>query len=222
MKKFAVLFLILAVSAVSAIAGEFTGKVVGVSDGDTITVLTPDNNNFKIRLYGADCPESSQDYGQKAKQFTSDLCFGKQVSVQYDETDRYGRIVGIVTVDGKILSEELIKNGFAWTYTQYCKKSFCAQWKNYETEARQNKLGLWAGKNPTEPWNFRKDKKADKPAVSNTQAQPADGVFHGNSRSQVFHAQGCKDFNCKNCTVIFQTKEEAIKAGFRPHNQCVK
>ena len=131
------------------------GKVVKVQDGDTITVLVG-KTEHKIRLADIDCPEKNQAYGQKAKQFTSDLVFGKKVKVQYKEKDRYQRILGTVyTSSGKNLNKELLKAGLAWHYKHFSKdKSLAA----LEEDARNAKKGLWADKNPTAPWNFRKKK----------------------------------------------------------------
>lgn len=109
-------------------ADTIIGKVVSISDGDTITVLDANKTQHKIRLFGVDCPESHQDFGQKAKDFTAGMVFGKDVSVKVMDTDRYGRTVGIVNVNATSLNEELLKNGMAWYYAQYCKSSFCAQW----------------------------------------------------------------------------------------------
>jgi len=88
------------------------GKVVGISDGATITVLR-DTKQYKIRLYGIDTPEKKQDFGQKAKQFTSDLVYRQKVTVIPKDKDRYGRTVGLVYIDNKCLNEELIINGLA-------------------------------------------------------------------------------------------------------------
>jgi endonuclease YncB( thermonuclease family) len=87
-------------------AGAWSGKVVGVADGDTITVLR-DRQPQKIRLYGIDCPEKRQPFGKRAKQFTSDMVFGKTVEVNRIDTDRYGRTVAFVAVDERLLNEEL-------------------------------------------------------------------------------------------------------------------
>lgn len=85
------------------------GKVVGISDGDTITVLTDEKRQVKIRLYGVDCPESKQAYGTRARQSSSGHVFGKRVRVEVADTDRYGRTVGIVTgPDGTVLNRALI------------------------------------------------------------------------------------------------------------------
>lgn len=134
-----------------AYAQEFSGKVVGVADGDTITVLTPERQQIKVRLYGIDCPEKSQAFGQKAKQFTSSKVAGKNVTVAVLDKDRYGRFVGLVGS----LNQELVQNGFAWVYDRYCKKSFCSQWKRDEEQARKARKGLWV-EQAIPPWEWRK------------------------------------------------------------------
>src|SRR5215510_12762282 len=95
------------------------GKVVGVSDGDTITVLDEQKRQHKIRLDGIDAPESNQDYGSRAKQSLSDLVFGKTVTVISSKKDKYGRVLGKVTLDGKDINLEQINRGMAWFYTHY-------------------------------------------------------------------------------------------------------
>ena len=90
----------------------WSGKVIGVADGDTITVLR-EKQPQKIRLYGIDCPEKRQPYGKKAKQFTSDMVFGKTVEVNRIDTDRYGRTVAFVVVENRLLNEELGQGWFS-------------------------------------------------------------------------------------------------------------
>ncbi|MEI6262359.1 MAG: thermonuclease family protein [Deltaproteobacteria bacterium] len=195
-----------------------SGKVVSVTDGDTITVLDSSNTQHKIRIYGVDCPESHQDYGQKAKQFTSDLVFGKTVEIKIMDTDRYGRTVGIVNIDSKSLNAELIINGMAWFYGQYCKESFCPQWNQYQEEAKNRKIGLWSMQNPIPPWEFRHgSSKMDPNPTTTTQNA---GAYHGNSKSMVFHSSKCKFYDCKNCTAVFPDRDMAIKTGFRPCGEC--
>ncbi len=132
----------------------WSGEVVGVADGDTITALH-NGKGERIRLYGIDTPEKRQAFGKKAKQFTSSMVYGKTVEVKPKDTDRYGRTVGMVSVTGESLNEALIKNGYAWIYRQYCKESFCKDWLNLESAARYGKIGLWSEPNPIPPWNFR-------------------------------------------------------------------
>ena len=112
-KIFAVIIFLLTAPALAA-AAIHGGKVVGVTDGDTITVLTPDKVQIKVRLYGIDCPEAKPAFGNRAKQATSDAVFGKQVTLVVMDTDRYGRSVAIVRYDGLILQESLLKAGMAW------------------------------------------------------------------------------------------------------------
>ena len=195
-----------------------SGKVVSVTDGDTITVLDSSNTQHKIRIYGVDCPENHQDYGQKAKQFTSDLVFGKTVEIKIMDTDRYGRTVGIVNIDSKSLNAELIINGMAWFYGQYCKASFCSQWNQYQEEARSRKIGLWSMQNPIPPWEFRHGSSKTAPAPTTT-TQNAE-AYHGNNKSMVFHSPRCKFYDCKNCTAVFPDRDMAIKTGFRPCGEC--
>ena len=132
----------------------WSGLVVGISDGDTITVLH-EGKGEKIRLYGIDCPERSQAFSKKAKQFTSQMVYGKTVDVETKDTDRYSRTVALIYIDGQSLNEALVKNGFAWVFRKYCKESFCEDWLNFEVVARYGKIGLWSEPDPIPPWEFR-------------------------------------------------------------------
>ena len=105
----------------------WSGKVVKVADGDSITVLR-NKTQVKIRPYGIDCPERGQAFGKKAKQFTSKMVYGKVVEVEVMDTDRYGRTVALVAVNKQILNEELLKAGYAWVYYQYCHEIICHAW----------------------------------------------------------------------------------------------
>jgi len=97
----------------------FTGKVLGVSDGDTIAVLRM-GRVVRVRLHGIDCPEKEQPFGTRAKQFTSDLAFRKEVMVYVKDTDSYGRIVAeVILPDGSSLNKELVFVGLAWWYRKY-------------------------------------------------------------------------------------------------------
>jgi endonuclease YncB( thermonuclease family) len=112
----AVLFLSALLLSASAQPQTITGKVVGVSDGDTITVLDASNKQHKVRLLGIDAPESNQDFGSRAKQSLSDLVFGKTVTVTSEAKDMYGRVLGDVTLDGMNINLEQVRRGFAWFY----------------------------------------------------------------------------------------------------------
>ena len=133
----------------------WSGMVVGVTDGDTIKVMGTHNKQVKIRLYGIDTPERGQAFGKKAKQFTSDMVFGKVVEVKVMDTDRYGRTVALVAVNKQILNEELLKAGYAWVYYQYCHEMICHAWADYQFAAKLDKRGLWRDPDPIPPWEFR-------------------------------------------------------------------
>lgn len=193
-------------------AQTITGKVVGVADGDTITVLQ-DRTQYKIRLYGIDTPEKGQDFGNRAKQFTSGMVFSKQVQVVQKDKDRYGRVVGMVYVGNTCVNQEIVRAGLAWVYHRYCKDSFCQEWADLEAQAKAAKIGLWSHLDPIPPWDYRRGDRSGTKAVLG-------GKFHGNTSSHVFHKKGCKYFNCKNCTVVFSNREAAIKAGYRPCGGC--
>ena len=188
------------------------GKVIHVADGDTITVLQ-NSKQYKIRLHGIDTPEKKQNFGHKAKKFTSSMIFNQRVKVITYSTGKYGRTIGVVYLGNQCLNEELVKNGLAWVYKKYCSESFCNHWLQLEKNARKNKLGLWINNNPVPPWDFRKGKS------DNTTYNIISG-FHGNITSHVFHRAGCKHFNCQNCTKAFKDRESAINAGYRPCGFC--
>lgn len=100
---------------------QLSGKVVAISDGDTFTLLTASKKQVKIRLYGIDCPESKQDFGNVAKKFLSGLIFNKAVNVKEMNTDRYGRTIGIVSIGSININEMLLSAGMAWHYRKYDK-----------------------------------------------------------------------------------------------------
>ena len=130
--------------------------VTKIIDGDTIKV-SMDGVPVKVRLYGVDAPETKQSFGPIAKSFvSSQIAVNSAVDVEPVTLDRYGRTVGIVTYNGKNLHEELLKEGLAWFYPQYCKKDFCSNWRVLEETAKTGRMGLWAEDNPTPPWVFRK------------------------------------------------------------------
>lgn len=142
-------------SAVFCQAESFVGRVVEVIDGDSI-VVSVQGQEKTIRLYGIDCPEYKQPFGAEAGDHTRRLVFGKKVSVQVIDTDRYNRLVGLVGVDGIQVNSDLLAKGLAWHYEQYCRASFCVDWKKLETEAQVTNMGLWAERNPTPPWEWRR------------------------------------------------------------------
>jgi endonuclease YncB( thermonuclease family) len=136
-------------------AARLVGKVVGISDGDTLTLLTLEKRQIKVRLAEIDTPERAQPYGTRSRQLLSDLAFNKQAEVDVQETDRYGRSVALVTIDGQDVNREMVSQGAAWVYRAYNRdKSLLA----VEAEAKAAKRGLWALPEAERipPWEWRK------------------------------------------------------------------
>lgn len=139
-------------------ADTLQGKVIGVTDGDTVTILDVSNTQYKIRLMGIDAPEKKQSFGQKSKQNLSALVYNKQVTVEYSKKDRYGRTVGKVLVDGVDANLGQVKAGMAWHYKKYQKVQTPSDRSTYaeaEEQARAGHNGLWADPAPIPPWEFR-------------------------------------------------------------------
>ena len=171
LKAHALLLLYLASTPLLA---DITGRVVGVADGDTITVLDARQGLTKIRLHQIDAPEKKQDYGQRSKQSLSNLVYGKQARVEVFDTDKYGRTVGKVWINGLDANLEQVKRGMAWVYEKYASDPayFAA-----ERAAKSGRVGLWDQPTPTPPWVFRHpDRAATKtPAKSPALARKSAG-----------------------------------------------
>lgn len=133
-------------------AAAFLASVIGISDGDTLTIIR-DREPMKIRVAEIDAPEKSQPFGNKSKQALSELCFGKQAEITPKEIDRYGRTVARVRCNGQDVSEYQLKNGMAWVFDRYVKDRSLY---GIQDEARQARQGLWSDGNPLPPWEWRK------------------------------------------------------------------
>ena len=149
---FAVLFTLWL--AASAVAGEFTGQVVGVLEGDMIDVLH-NKRPERIRLSGIDCPEQLQPFGLKAKQAASALVFGKDVTLHTYGKDKGGRTLATVFLsDGTKINKVLVADGWCWWNPKY--GPIDKELKRFESEARIGKRGLWADQYPVPPWEWQK------------------------------------------------------------------
>jgi endonuclease YncB( thermonuclease family) len=138
---------------------ELTARVVGVHDGDTITVLDRTNRQHKIRLSGIDAPELGQDFSQASKKYLSSLVFGQDVMIEHDKVDRWGRIVGKVLVGGRDVNLEMVEAGLAWHFKRYEKEQSQADriaYADAERRARDAKKGIWSLADPVPPWERRR------------------------------------------------------------------
>ncbi len=157
--RFALATLLLACFSLSATAATYTGRVVAISDGDTLTVLDADRRQHKIRLAGVDAPEKRQPWGQRARQSLGELVFGRVVEIEVSKMDRYGRAIGRVRVDGMDVNLELLRRGLAWHYKTYEREQPAGERHAYaqaERQARASRQGLWSDERPIAPWDYRK------------------------------------------------------------------
>lgn len=146
-------------------AQTLTGRVVRVADGDTVTVLDPSNTQHRIRLEGIDAPESHQAFGTQSKKNLSEMIFGKDVTIVYQKTDQYGRLVGKIVLDGMDVNLEQVKAGMAWHYKEYQREQSPEDRELYamaEDEARNARRGLWQDADAVEPSAFRKEEKRER------------------------------------------------------------
>jgi micrococcal nuclease len=217
------LFCLFAAGPVSALLQSvptLTGKVVRVRDGDSLDVSSG-RKTLTVRLEGIDAPEMSQPFGREARDHLRVLSFNRTVEIRGTETDQYGRTIARVFVGGRDLSHEMLRSGLAWHFRQYSHDSRLAA---LEAEARNARRGLWRDARPEPPWEHRAAARTSQQQRGSSPATrpPLEGPFRGNVRSRVYHAPGCSDYNCPNCTQVFQTRRAAEAAGFRPHRSCVK
>lgn len=149
--------------AVPVAATELKGLVVGITDGDTLTLLTPDKRQTKVRLADIDTPERRQPYGTRARQALAELAYRKSVQVTVEDTDRYGRAIGQVQAGRKDVNAEMVRLGAAWVDRRYSRDPDLLR---MEAEARAAKRGLWALPEAERmpPWEWRKKPRTERRA----------------------------------------------------------
>lgn len=207
----ALAFMIAVIWPLVGFTAEYSGKVVGISDGDTLTLLVPDGASFrqvKVRLAEIDTPESAQPYGTRAKQALSDLAFNKQARVIEQDRDRYGRTVGRVYVSNLDVNAEMVKQGAAWVYRQYARdRSLFA----LEDQAKAAKRGLWnlSEAERCEPWNWRKG------SCSMSAPQPQAPAGFNNARSAGTFTCGTVKRRCSEMASCDEAKFYLKQCGLR-------
>lgn len=206
--------LIFLLVAITAQAATLQGKVVHIADGDTLTILVNGNKQIKIRLAGIDTPEEAQPFGNKAKQTLAALTFLKQVLVEVETKDRYGRSVGVVIVNGLDANAELVRQGKAWVYRKYASDQ---RLYALEAEAKQARRGLWASDKPIEPWSWRKGKR-----TVDSDSSVVKGMIIGNKNSHIYHLPNCQSYYAvsKKNQLLFTSEEQAKANGYRKARNC--
>lgn len=187
MKTIVSIFAVIALSVVALAAPpkvteELSGKIIAVTDGDTIKLLV-NKKSITVRLEGIDAPESKQSFGARSKQALSEMIFGKDVVVKKTGDDRYSRTLGFIFLGDTDINAKMVEDGWAWHYKKYNDEERLA---SLEREARSAKRGLWADPNPLAPWEYRTRQR--------TANDPPASMFWLNSSSNVRHNQNCEHF----------------------------
>lgn len=198
---------------------DFSGRVVGVHDGDTLTVMHGGSGE-PVRLVGIDAPELHQDYGQKAKQALSAMCYGQTANVAETGRDRYGRILGRVMCQGKNANAGMVTAGLAWHFSKYSTDIFL---RTAESTARNQKAGLWAAANTVPPWDYRKGEPPGASETASTEAASAPGQKYDCKKAPSY----CKEMKtCEEATYYLtqcrMTKLDKDRDGKPCENVCGK
>jgi len=207
-----ILFFLLSLKPI--FSGDYSAMVLDNYDGDTLTVKI-NGKKEKVRLLGVDTAEMAQGFwGREAKKFTESLTSGKQVRLETDvqERDRYGRLLAYVYVGKNFVNLELIKNGYAQLLTYSPNVRYVDAFQNAQKDAREAKRGIWGANGLNEsPYEFR---HGGKKKAENPKKQTIGGNVHVNSKSGIYHKEGCKNYNCHSCSLEL-SEEEAISKGYK-------
>jgi len=133
----------------------FSAFVTKIIDGDSI-IIKRGKTYIEVRLYGIDCPEWNQEYSTEARNYTMSLLYKQKIRVVPQYYDSYGRLVALLFKNGMDINGALVKSGFAWVYSRYCKKKLCSLWLTDQEIAKEIRLGLWKIEPPVPPWRWRK------------------------------------------------------------------
>ena len=181
-------------------AAEFRGQVVGISDGDTLTVQTDDDRRVRVRLAGIDAPEHDQPYGTAATRSLAALAMHRSVRVRTVAKDDYGRVVGTVFAGDQNLDAEQIQRGMAWVYRRYTRAR-----KLYalEAEAKRARRGLWSDSNPIPPWDWRPGEKSSLPSSSSSSTISTTSTTRCGTKRACSEMRSCEEarFYLEHCGI---------------------
>jgi endonuclease YncB( thermonuclease family) len=180
----AVLFALLLASTALGQEAIVSARIVGITDSDTVKALVAGNELLRVRLRWIDAPEKSQAFGQRSKQYLSDLVFGREVELHTHGLDRYGRTLAVIFVNGLDANLEHVRSGVAWVYNRYVIQAGAdtqASYQRSETEAWKQQRGLWCEPDPIPPWDYRRaaSKQSNLPAFGGLEAYLGDEHLNG-------------------------------------------
>lgn len=207
----------------------FSAKVVGITDGDTITVADSDGRQEVIRLAGIDAPEHDQPFGAQSAEHLAGLVSGKTVTLDCENGRSYGRLIcKSLLPDGEDACLDQVKVGMAWHYKQYQDEQSPADRAAYaaaECAAMKAQIGLWSDPHPVQPQDWRHGSKSPlllDASGCRTTSEPTNGPVIGNSRSHVFEWPDCPYYGdiSPDSRVPFPSPQAAEAAGYRPARNC--
>lgn len=203
--------IVVALAILGSASSPYSAKVIGVADGDTLTVLRDDRTQVRIRLWGVDAPESGQDWGDRSRRRLVETIIGKTVRVEPVETDRYGRTVARIRLGDVDVGTSQVRDGMAWWYRRYAPAD--TELARAESESRKASRGLWSSSNPVAPWDWR-DGAALPPSLA--------GKYVASRRSDVYHVPGCKTVVriAEANRITFESAESARKSGRTQAKDC--
>lgn len=217
-------------AALDYLPNKYTGKVVSVTDGDTIDVaLDPKGLVQAVRLEGIDAPESAQSFGAQSTQHLSTLVSGKTVALECENERSYGRFIcKVLLPNGEDVCLDQAKIGMAWHYKQYQDQQSTADRETYaaaECNAMKEKLGLWSDSHPVQPQDFRHGTSSPLLYDANgcrRSSEPMSGAVIGNARSHIFEWSGCPYYSSisPDNQIPFPSPQVAEQAGYRPAHNC--
>jgi endonuclease YncB( thermonuclease family) len=145
---------LLAVLALVPLAAraDLVGRVVSVSDGDTLTILV-ETKQVKVRLDAIDAPERGQPFGKRSQESLAELCVKRTARVVEKGLDRYGRTVGTIVCDGVEANSEQVRRGMAWVFERYAPRN--SPLYGLQRDAQATRRGLWVDPRPVSPWAWR-------------------------------------------------------------------
>ena len=141
-------------STISAAQGPVDIVVDYVVDGDSLVVQKA-GKVMEVRLWGIDAPEYDQPDSIPAKNALKKMVVGQNGVLYIKYRDRYGRYVSLLKIDDLNVNETMVATGHGWVYTRYCREPVCQRWEHLQAEAKKKKRGLWNGKNPVPPWQWK-------------------------------------------------------------------
>ncbi len=164
------------------------GKVISVTDGETLIVVDESKAKHRISLAGIDCPKSSHAYGKKARKALAAKVFRKDVRVEWREKDKYGHTLGDVILHDRWINKELVAEGWAW----HCKEESNSKVLALaETKARASRAGLWQDKKLTAARDSRRGPVGAKSTLR-TETGGWDATVYITSTGKKYHREGCR------------------------------